>query len=87
MPVESDADTPTTRATTALSEVRSKEIVAQFGVPIAPYRACDSVSEAVTAAQELGFPVVAKLCGDEIAHKTERGLVKLASPVRKPPRY
>ena len=77
MPVESDADTPTTRATTALSEVRSKEIVAQFGVPIAPYRACDSVSEAVTAAQELGFPVVAKLCGDEIAHKTERGLVKL----------
>ncbi|MCU1396984.1 MAG: putative acyl-CoA synthetase, partial [Acidimicrobiales bacterium] len=25
----------------------------------------------------LGFPVVVKLCGDAIAHKTERGLVKL----------
>ena len=25
----------------------------------------------------MGFPVVAKLCGDRIAHKTERGLVTL----------
>ena len=33
--------------------------------------------DAATAATELGFPVVVKLCGDEIAHKTERGLVKL----------
>ena len=29
------------------------------------------------AATEIGFPVVAKLCGDAIAHKTERGLVRL----------
>jgi acetyl-CoA synthetase (ADP-forming) len=33
--------------------------------------------EAAAAATELGFPVVAKLCGDAIAHKTERGLVRL----------
>ena len=32
---------------------------------------------AAAAAAELGFPVVIKLCGDLIAHKTERGLVKL----------
>ena len=32
---------------------------------------------AVAAAAELGFPVVVKLCGDAIAHKTERGLVRL----------
>lgn len=35
-------------------------------------------ADAGTAAAELGFPVVAKLCGDRIAHKTERGLVRLA---------
>ena len=29
------------------------------------------------AADEIGYPVVAKLNGDAIAHKTERGLVKL----------
>lgn len=32
---------------------------------------------AAMAASEIGFPVVAKLCGDAIAHKTERGLVRL----------
>ena len=32
---------------------------------------------AVAAADELGYPVVVKLCGANIAHKTERGLVKL----------
>jgi acetyl-CoA synthetase (ADP-forming) len=33
--------------------------------------------EAVSAAESIGYPVVAKLNGDGIAHKTERGLVKL----------
>jgi len=34
-------------------------------------------SAAAEAADALGYPVVAKLCGDAIAHKTERGLVRL----------
>lgn len=37
----------------------------------------ESSGAAVAAAQSFGFPVVAKLCGDAIAHKTERGLVRL----------
>jgi acyl-CoA synthetase (NDP forming) len=36
-----------------------------------------TVDGAVHAAERLGFPVVAKLCGDAIAHKTERDLVRL----------
>jgi len=35
------------------------------------------VAEAVAAADQLGYPVVVKLGGDNIAHKTERGLVRL----------
>jgi acyl-CoA synthetase (NDP forming) len=35
---------------------------------------------AVEAAATLGYPVVVKLCGAAIAHKTERGLVKLRLP-------
>ena len=33
--------------------------------------------EAAEAADQIGYPVVVKLCGAAIAHKTERGLVKL----------
>jgi acetyl-CoA synthetase (ADP-forming) len=36
-----------------------------------------TASEAAVKANELGYPVVVKLCGDAIAHKTERGLVRL----------
>ena len=37
----------------------------------------DLTTEAVAAASEIGFPVVLKLAGDAIAHKTERGLVRV----------
>jgi succinyl-CoA synthetase beta subunit len=46
-------------------------------VPILPERVVATADEAAAAARELGFPVVAKLNGDAIAHKTERGLVRL----------
>src|SRR5690606_16812073 len=60
-----------------LSEAASKELLAAFGVPFAPERAVTDEAAAVDAANALGFPVVAKLNGEGIAHKTERGLVRL----------
>src|SRR5437773_863308 len=60
-----------------LSEADSKQLLAAYGVPVAPERVVTSPDEAVTAAEELGWPVVAKLCGAGLAHKTERGLVRL----------
>ena len=60
-----------------LSESDSKELLASYGVPFAPERKVGSAADAVSAANELGYPVVAKLGGDKIAHKTERGLVRL----------
>jgi acetyl-CoA synthetase (ADP-forming) len=44
---------------------------------VPPERLAENAAEAVAAAEELGFPVVVKLCGNAIAHKTERGLVRL----------
>jgi succinyl-CoA synthetase beta subunit len=44
---------------------------------VLPERLASGPDEAVTAAHELGPPVVVKLCGPKIAHKTERGLVRL----------
>ncbi|MGH9032792.1 MAG: acetate--CoA ligase family protein [Acidimicrobiia bacterium] len=60
-----------------LSEVESKRVVAAHGVPVADERTAADPDEAVAAATALGYPVVVKLCGEGIAHKTERGLVRL----------
>ena len=63
-----------------LSEHASKAIVAAYGVPVARDALADDPAGAAAAAERLGFPVVVKLTGDAIAHKTERGLVRLALP-------
>ena len=60
-----------------LSERDSKHLLASYGIPVAEERLVDSADEAVRAADALGYPVVAKLNGEGIAHKTERGLVRL----------
>lgn len=60
-----------------LSEAASKVILAGYGVPFAREAVTHSAEEAVAAATDIGFPVVVKLGGDSIAHKTERGLVRL----------
>jgi acetyltransferase len=64
-------------ASTTLSEHASKTLLAAHGVPVAREAVAASADEATRAAGALGFPVVAKLCGDAIAHKTERRLVRL----------
>jgi len=60
-----------------LSEAASKELLAAYGVPFPDERVVASAGAAVAAAGALGYPVVVKLGGDGIAHKTERGLVRL----------
>lgn len=60
-----------------MSERASKALLAEYGVPIAPERFVATADAAGDAADAMGYPVVAKLNGDAIAHKTERGLVKL----------
>ena len=68
---------PPDRRGRTLSEADSKRMLGRFGVPFAPERRVLDAASAVVAADAIGYPVVAKLCGDAIAHKTERGLVML----------
>jgi acetyl-CoA synthetase (ADP-forming) len=68
---------PDRDARTTLSEADSKALLAGFGLPVLAERLAADADLAVAAADDLGYPVVAKLCGDHIAHKTERGLVRL----------
>ena len=60
-----------------LSEAASKSLLREYGVPMSEEHNVGDPVAAARAAAQLGFPVVLKLCGDTIAHKTERGLVKL----------
>ena len=60
-----------------MSEASSKDLLRRHGVPFAEERVVTSVEAAVDAARAVGFPTVVKLNGDRIAHKTERGLVRL----------
>ncbi len=60
-----------------LSEHDSKQQLAGYGVPVARESLAADPDAAARAARELGFPVVVKLCGASIRHKTERGLVRL----------
>ena len=64
-------------ATTTLPEDASKRLLAGHGVLVPDERVVATAAEAAQAATDLGFPVVVKLRGDAIAHKTERGLVRL----------
>ena len=60
-----------------LSEAESKALLAAHGIPVPEEELVRSPVDAALAAGRIGFPVVAKLCGAGIAHKTERGLVRL----------
>jgi acetyltransferase len=62
---------------TTLSEAASKQLLVPYGVPFAKEQVCASTAHAIEAADAIGYPVVIKLSGDHIAHKTERGLVRL----------
>ncbi len=58
-----------------INEYDAKRLLASFGLPVTRERRVATLEAATTAARELGYPVVLKAVADEIAHKTELGLV------------
>jgi len=76
--VENGVESPTGRETHTLSEARSRQMVADAGIPVSNWVTVGDPDAAVDAARSVGLPAVVKLCGNAIAHKTERGLVRLS---------
>lgn len=64
-------------STHTLSEHASRALLAPHGVPFARADRAATADDAAAVAERIGCPVVVKLGGDRIAHKTERGLVRL----------
>jgi acetyltransferase len=62
---------------TLLTEYESKKVLAAYGIPISDTEVAATPDDAVAAADEMGYPVVAKLLSRTITHKTDVGGVVL----------
>jgi acyl-CoA synthetase (NDP forming) len=62
---------------TVLTEVESKQILEEAGIPIATAQLATTREEAVATARQIGLPVVLKIVSPDISHKSDVGGVKL----------
>lgn len=62
---------------TILTEFESKELLQEIGISVPSQRLITSIDETISAAEEIGFPVVLKLIAEDIVHKSDTGAVKL----------
>lgn len=62
---------------TLLNEFESKELLKSYGIPVVETKIAKSEQEALTLANEIGYPVVLKLFSDTITHKSDIGGVRL----------
>ena len=65
------------RRGTVLSEREAKELLARSGIPVPPGELVRSPEEAAAAAARVGAPVAVKAVGRGLAHKSEKGAVRL----------
>jgi acetyl-CoA synthetase (ADP-forming) len=62
---------------TALSEYESKQVLASYGIPVTQEELVTNPANLPEAIRKIGFPLVMKGCAAEIAHKTEKGLIRM----------
>jgi len=62
---------------TQLVELPALEALRHYGFPTVPFALAKSADEAVAEAKKMGFPVVMKISGPKILHKTDVGGVRL----------
>jgi acyl-CoA synthetase (NDP forming) len=62
---------------TLLSEIESKQILSEAGIPVVLAVLARDAKEAAKAADKTGYPVVLKIVSPDIAHKSDVGGVRL----------
>jgi acyl-CoA synthetase (NDP forming) len=60
-----------------LSYLATDKLLHAYGIPLAPAVLAQSASDAVSAADKLGYPCVLKVASADIPHKTEFGALRL----------
>ena len=58
-------------------EAKAKRLLRQEGISVIEERACSTTEQALQAAKDFGYPVVAKILSPDVQHKTEIGGVIL----------
>jgi len=61
----------------SLLETEAKEILKEYEIPVQEFRLAKSRQEATRFAEEIGYPVAAKIVSAQIIHKSDAGGVKL----------
>jgi len=62
---------------TTLSEYEAKAFLASYGIPVTREVLVERKENLSRAIDEIGYPLVVKGCAAEIAHKTEKDLIRL----------
>jgi len=62
---------------TLLTEVESKALLAEAGIPAVETRLATSEEEAVALSKKLGYPLALKIVSPDVTHKSDVGGVKL----------
>jgi acetyl-CoA synthetase (ADP-forming) len=60
-----------------LSEYESKLLLAQYGIPVTREIVVEDETDLISAARDIGYPLVLKGCSSEISHKTETNIIQL----------
>lgn len=62
---------------TTLTEYESKQVLALYNLPVTREELVSSLEDLLKAADQIGYPLVIKGCSAEMAHKTEKGLIRV----------
>ena len=62
---------------TTLTEYESKQVLALYNLPVTREELVSSPEDLLKAADQIGYPLVIKGCSAEMAHKTEKGLIRV----------
>ena len=60
-----------------LTEIESKELLKEAGIPIIETKLARTKGEAVSTSKKMGFPVVLKIASPDIIHKSDSGGIRL----------
>jgi len=61
----------------ALTEIEAKQVFDAYGLPVTHAKVATSEDEAVSLAEEIGFPIVMKIVSPDILHKSDAGGVRV----------
>ena len=60
-----------------LLEPEAYEVLSYYSIPINPYKVVNSIEEAESAANSIGYPIVLKIVSPDIIHKSDVGGVRI----------